>query len=336
MRGPALGFALLVAFALAVLIANMSLFTVDPTEQALVLRFGQPVGDVIGASGLHVKAPLIDEVVYIDRRILALDDERQEVLVAENQRLEVDAFVRYKIVDPLLFYQSVGTVSGANAQLGGMLNSALRRTLGDASILDIVRYKRDQLMADIRDEVHKGAARYGLDIVDVRIKRADLPEENSEAVFRRMQAERQQAAALFRAEGAQQAQKIRADADRDAVVIRATAKQKAEQLRGEGDGERNKIFADAYGADPEFFAFYRSMQAYESALPSARAVIGPSSDFFRYFQSPTPALAASGAPPTAAAVEAAPAPKPPSAEAAGAKAAAPVAPPSPAATPEAK
>ena len=289
MNRPALGFGLVVLVAFVALVVRLTAFTVDPTEQALVLRFGQPVGDVVNASGLHFKAPFIDNVVYIDKRLLALDDERQEVLVAENQRLEVDAFVRYRIVDPLLFYQSVGTIGGADAQLGGMLNSALRRTLSVASLLDIVRYKRDELMADIRDELHKGGARYGLDIVDVRIKRADLPEENSEAVFHRMQAERQQAAALFRAEGSRQAQKIRADADRDAVVTRATAKQQAEQLRGEGDGERNRIFAAAYGADPDFFAFYRSMQAYENALPSARAVIGPTSDFFRYFQTPTPA-----------------------------------------------
>jgi modulator of FtsH protease HflC len=280
--------AVIVVIGLAALLARMSLFTINPMEQALVLRFGKAVGDVIGGSGLHVKAPLIDQVIYIDRRILSLDDERQEVLVADNSRLEVDAFVRYKIVDPLLFYQSVGSVASANAQLGGMLNSALRLTLSEATVLDIVHFKRDQLMADIRDGVRKGAARYGLDIVDVRIKRADLPADISEAVFRRMQAGWQQAAARYRAEGARQAQKIRADADRDATVTRATARQKSEQLRGEGDGERNRIFAEAYGADPDFFAFYRSMQAYETALPNARAVIGPTSDFFRYFQSPTP------------------------------------------------
>jgi membrane protease subunit HflC len=296
MRSSAFGIGALIIVVAVLFILRLAVFTVDPTEQALVLRFGQPVGDVIDAPGLHFKAPLVDQVVYIDKRILALDDERQEVLVAENQRLEVDAFVRYRIVDPLVFYQSVGTIAGADAQLGGMLNSALRRSLSEASILDIVRNKRDALMADIRDQMKTGAARFGLEIIDVRIKRADLPAENSEAVFHRMQAERQQAAASFRAEGAKLSQQIRADADRDATVTRASAKQKAEQLRGEGDGERNRIFAETYGADPGFFAFYRSMQAYEAALPNSRAVLGPTSDFFRYFQTPNPAAAAAPAP----------------------------------------
>jgi modulator of FtsH protease HflC len=291
MKSSVLSVVAVVLLILLALLARLSTYTVDPTKQALVLRFGKPIGDVIEASGLHFKAPFIDDVVYIDRRILALDNERQEVLVAENQRLEVDAFVRYRIVDPLLFYQSVGTVAGADTQLGGMLNSALRQTLSEALLLDIVRDKRDMLMSEITKLMITGAKRFGLGVVDVRIKRADLPAENSEAVFRRMQAERQQAAALFRAQGAQKAQKIRADADRDAVVTRATAKQKAEQLRGEGDGERNRIFAETYGSDPDFFAFWRSMQAYETALPNSRAVIGPTSDFFRYFQTPTPAKA---------------------------------------------
>jgi membrane protease subunit HflC len=286
----------LVALALVAFIAKLSTFTVDPMEQALVLRFGQPVGDVIDASGLHAKVPFIDNVVYIDRRILSLDNDRQEVLVAENQRLDVDTFVRYRISDPLLFFQSVGTVAGAESQLGGLLNSALRRVLSEASILDIVRDKREPLMAAIRERTKEGATRFGLDVIDVRLRRTDLPADNSEAVFRRMQAMWQQSAATFRANGSRQAQRIRADADRDATVTRATAKQKAEQMRGEGDGERNRIFAEAYGADPDFFAFWRSMQAYEVALSNGRAVLGPTSDFFRYFQSPNPAKAETPAP----------------------------------------
>ncbi len=284
------GAVIAVLAAIVLFVASLSMFIVDPTEQALVLRFGQPIRDLIGAPGLYFKWPLIDAVVYVDKRILALNDERQEVLVADNQRLDVDAFVRYRIADPLLFYQSVANTRGADAQLGGMLNSALRRTLSEASITDIVRDKRDALMADIRDQMIAGAKRFGLAVVDVRIKRADLPPENSEAVFRRMQTERQQRAASYRAKGSQESQTIKAEADRKVTVITAQAQQQAQQIRGEGDGERNRIFAEAYGADPEFFAFYRSMQAYENAFKGdTRALVSPKSDFFRYFSTPTPA-----------------------------------------------
>jgi len=276
---------------IAVILASMATFIVNPTEQALVLRFGQPVRDLIDAPGLYLKWPFIDTVVYIDKRILALDSEPQEVLVSDNQRLDVDAYVRYRIADPLLFYQSVFDIRGADAQLGGMLNSALRRTLSEASITDIVRDKRDALMADIRDQMIAGAKRFGLEVVDVRIKRANLPAENAEAVFRRMQTERQQRAASYRAQGSQESQQIKAEADRKVTVILAQAQQQAQQIRGEGDGERNRIFADAYGADPDFFAFYRSMQAYENSFANGRtrALISPKSDFFRYFSTPTPA-----------------------------------------------
>ena len=292
MRNPFSGLAILIAIVAAIVVADYTFFTVDPTEQALVLRFGQPVRDLVSQPGLHARVPFIDAVVYIDKRILKLDNERQEVLVAENQRLEVAAFVRYRIADPLLFYQSVFNVKGADAQLGGMLNSALRRTLSEASIVDIVRNRRDALMADIRDQVKVGAARFGLDIVDVRIKRADLPPENSDAVFRRMQAERQRLAATFRAQGSQQSQQIKANADAKVTVTVAQAQQQSEQIRGEGDAERNHIFAQAYGTDPDFFAFYRSMQAYDAAFKSdTRAILSPKSDFFRYFSNPIAAPA---------------------------------------------
>jgi membrane protease subunit HflC len=301
MRNPFSGLAILIAIVAVIVVADYTFFTVDPTEQALVLRFGQPVRDLVSQPGLHARVPFIDSVVYIDKRILKLDNERQEVLVAENQRLEVDAFVRYRIADPLLFYQSVFNVKGADAQLGGMLNSALRRTLSEASIVDIVRNRRDALMADIRDQVKVGAARFGLDIVDVRIKRADLPPENSDAVFRRMQAERQRLAATFRAQGSQQSQQIKADADAKVTVTVAQAQQQSEQIRGEGDSERNRIFAQAYGTDPDFFAFYRSMQAYDAAFKSdTRAILSPKSDFFRYFSNPIPAPAPAPSPTPAA------------------------------------
>jgi modulator of FtsH protease HflC len=295
-RNPLAGLGLVVVAIVALVIVTGSLFTIDPTEQALVLRFGQPVRDLIDAPGLYFKWPFVDSVIYIDKRILDLDETRQEVLVADNQRLEVDAFVRYKISDPLRFYQSVGSIPGANSQLGGMLNSALRRTLGEASITDIVRDKRDALMGDIRDQVKSGAERFGLAVVDVRIKRADLPPENSDAVFQRMRTERQQRAAKFRAQGSQQSQQIKAEADRKVTVTVAQAQQEADQIRGAGDADRNRIFAESYGKDPDFFAFYRSMQAYETALKGgdSRIIVSPKSDFFRYFTTPTPTAAPTG------------------------------------------
>jgi membrane protease subunit HflC len=290
MKRPFSGLALLIIVVAAIVIIHGAFFTVDPTEQAIVLRFGEPVRDVIGAPGLYSKWPFIDSVIFVDKRIQDLDAPKQEVLVSDNQRLEVDAFVRYRIADPLKFYQSVGTIQGANAQLDGMLNSAVRRNLGEASIADIVRVKRDALMSEIRDQLRTATERFGLDVVDVRIRRANLPPENSEAIFRRMQTERQQRAATFRAQGSQQSQQIKAEADRKVTVTIAQAQQEAEQIRGAGDAERNRIFAESYGKDPDFFAFYRSMQAYETGLKAgdSRIVLSPKSDFFRYFGTPTP------------------------------------------------
>jgi len=311
MSGGRLLFGVAVVVAVLVLL-SFSAFTVDPTEQALVLRFGQTVRAPIDQPGLYWRWPFIDSVIVIDKRILALDNERQEVVVQDNQRLEVDAFVRYRVSDPLLFYQSVQTPRGANLQLSGILNSALRRTLSEASIADIVRLKRDALMANIRDQVRAEGQRFGLEVVDVRIKHADLPAEVSEAVFRRMQTERQQRAASFRAQGSQQSQKIKADADAEATVTVAQAQSDAERIRGEGDGERNRIFAEAYGSDPEFFEFYRSMQAYAATFKNdksdTRALISPKADFFRYLTSPTPG-------PATPSVAAAPAPPPTPADA---------------------
>jgi membrane protease subunit HflC len=296
---PAFGFVVAAIAILAIIVIHGAFFTVDPTEQALVLRFGEPVRDLIDSPGLYAKWPFIDSAIYIDKRILDLDAPKQEVLVSDNQRLEVDAFVRYRIADPLKFYQSVGSLQGANAQLDGMLNSAVRRTLGEATVTDIVRDKRDALMSDIRDQLRSAAKRFGLDVVDVRIRRSNLPPENSEAVFRRMQTERQQRAAYFRAQGSQQSQQIKAEADRKVTVTIAQAQQEAEQIRGQGDAERNRIFAESYGKDPDFFAFYRSMQAYDASLKAgdSRIVLSPKSDFFRFFGTPTPApeTAAQGA-----------------------------------------
>ena len=283
--------------------ASGAVFTVDQTEQALVLYFGQPVR-VIRDPGLHTKIPFFESVVALDNRILDLESDKQEVLASDNQRILVDAFVRYHISDPLNFYQAVGSVARANNQLGSILNSALRRVLGEATLPQIVRDKRADLMVSIRDLVNTEGARLGVTVNDVRIRRADLPAELSEKIYGRMQSERARQAAEFRAQGSEQAQTIRADADRQVVVLRAEAQKTADTLRGTGDAERNRIFAEAYGRDPKFFSFYRSMQAYVSSLRPDRTklVLSPDSDFFRFFNDPA------GRPGTAEPAAAPPAP----------------------------
>ncbi|MEJ0094236.1 MAG: protease modulator HflC [Methylocella sp.] len=289
MKG-ATAFAVLVGIIVFLFVFTASIFTVQQTEQALVLRFGEPVPGrgLVTTPGLHFKIPFIENVIYFDNRILDLEAPKQEVLASDNTRIEVDSFIRYKIVDPLKFYQTVGTIERANAQLGFVLNSAVRRVLGEASLTQIVRDDRSSLMAKIRDQVNSESERLGVAAVDVRIRRADLPKQISEKVFSRMQTERAREAAEYRAQGSEQAQTITAKADRDVVVLRGDAQRQADQTRGEGDAERNRIFAEAYGKDPDFFAFYRSMQAYEAGLKSSdtRLVLSPKSDFFRFFGSP--------------------------------------------------
>jgi len=280
----------LIVVIVALVVAATSMFTVQQTEQALVLRFGEPVAGrgLVTEPGLHFKYPLIENVVLLDNRILDLEAPKQEVLASDNTRIEVDAFVRYKIVDPLRFYQTVGSIERGNNQLAFVLNSALRRVLGEANLAQIVSEDRAQLMLKIRDQVNQESGRLGVSAIDVRIRRADLPRQISEKVFSRMQTERAREAAEFRAQGSEQAQKITAKADRDVVVLRGEAQRQADQVRGEGDAERNRIFAEAYGKDPDFFAFYRSMQAYENGLQASdtRMVISPKSDFFRFFGTP--------------------------------------------------
>jgi len=272
----------------ALIVGYSSLFTVYQTQQALVIRLGQPVR-VISEPGLNFKAPFIDSVVHIDKRILDLEAPSQEVIASDQKRLVVDAFARYRIKDPLRFYQTLGSINGANSQLSILLNSALRRVLGEVTFTHVVRDQRADLMARIRELVDHEATALGIEVVDVRIRRADLPEQNSQAVYQRMQTERQREAAEFRAQGAQRAQEIRARADREVTVLVAEATSKSEQIRGEGDGTRNQIFADAFNQDPDFFAFYRSMQAYEQGLKhnDTRMLLKPDSNFFRYFTDPS-------------------------------------------------
>jgi len=296
MRSPVTGILLLLLLLLLIIVGYGSVFTVQQTEQALVVRFGRPV-DVVTDPGLHFKAPFMDTVIPIDKRILDLENPAQELIASDQKRLVVDAFARYRIKDALQFYQSVGSIQAANLQLTTLLNSSLRRVLGEVSLIQIVRDEREALMARIRDQLDKEAGGYGIQVVDVRIRRADLPDQNSQAVYQRMKTERQREAAEFRAQGNQKAQEIRSNADREATIIVAEANSKAEQVRGEGDAERNRLFAEAYGKDPDFFAFYRSMTAYENSLKSndTRFLLRPDSDFFRFFGS------AAGRPSTAAA-----------------------------------
>jgi membrane protease subunit HflC len=272
----------------AIIIGYGSLFSVYQTRQALVVRLGQPVR-VVTEPGLHVKWPLIDSVISIDNRILDLEAPAQEVIASDQKRLVVDAFARYRINDPLRFYQTVSSIEGANSRLATLLVSSLRRVLGEANFIEVVRDERPQLTQRMREQVDREAAAFGIDVVDVRIRRADLPEQNSQAVYQRMQTERQREAAEFRAQGNQRSQEIRARADRDYTVLIADAQSRAEQIRGEGDAERNRIFAEAFGRDADFFAFYRSMQALEAGLKhnDTRMLLKPDSEFFRYFVDPS-------------------------------------------------
>ena len=298
-------FGIVAAMVVIVFLTLTGTFQVSQTEQALVLRFGQPVGDrgLVTEPGLHFKMPLVENVILASNKILNLESPNQEVLASDNTRIQVDAFLRYRIVDLLKFYQTVQTTDRANNQLGYILNSAIRRVLGDAGLADIVRYQRQALMDRIRVEVNNESERLGIDTIDVRIRRADLPEQISEQVYQRMNSERTREAAGYRAQGAQEAATIRAQADRERVVLVGEAQQKADTLRGEGDAERNKTFADAYGRDPDFFAFYRQMTAYQEALASPRTRLvltpGAANEFFRFFKSPTGAPAAQAKPPEA-------------------------------------
>jgi membrane protease subunit HflC len=281
----------LVVLGLAAFVAYLTLFTVGQTQQALVLEFGKPkrVINAPGAEpepGLHYKIPFIQNVEFFDKRILDVDTASQEVIASDKKRLVVDAFARYRITDPLLFFQSVRDEQIASSRIGAVLEASLRRVLGGASFASVVRDKREELMHTILAQVNQEAAPFGVKIVDVRIKRVDLPEANMQAIYRRMQTERQREAAEWRAEGEGASRRIRGTADREVTVIKADATGESERTRGTGDAERNRVFAEAFGQDPDFFAFYRSMQAYEGALKGedTRLLLSPDSEFFQYFK----------------------------------------------------
>ncbi|PPR77560.1 MAG: Modulator of FtsH protease HflC [Alphaproteobacteria bacterium MarineAlpha2_Bin1] len=268
----------------SVIVLWSSIFTVHQTKQAIVLQFGDP-REVVSDPGLHFKVPFIQNVVRLDKRILAYNGGQEEIIASDQKRLVVDTYTRFKIIDPLEFYKSVGSEQVARSRLGAIVNANLRQVLGGVPLQSVLTEERTSLMQEITNLVNKGAEPLGLRVVDVRIKRADLPTENSEAIFRRMQAERDREAREFRAQGEEQATRIKANADREKAVLLAEATRDAQIIRGQGDAKRNAIFAQAFGQDPEFFNFYRSMLAYKEALidNETSLILSPNSDFFRFF-----------------------------------------------------
>ena len=274
-----------IIIALAI-ITYLSLFTVKEINQAIVLQFGNPK-KVITTAGLQWKIPFVQNVVFLDRRILSLDPAPEEVIASDQKRLIVDAYSRFTIVDPLKFYISVGNEMVARSRLATIINSRIRNVLGKQSLATLLSEERGRQMAIIQEGVNEEAKKFGIEIIDVRIKRADLPQANSEAIYKRMQTEREREAKEFRARGAEMAVTITSTADKEVTVILANADKQSEIMKGEGDGIRNKIFADAFGQDPEFFSFYRAMQAYEKALIGGETtmILSPDSDFFKFFGS---------------------------------------------------
>lgn len=266
------------------IIASSTLYTVNETQQAMVMRFGK-IDQVITEPGLKFKIPFVQNVVFVERRVLFVTTDRSEYLTLDQKRLMVDAFARFKIINPLLYYQSLGNLTRAYSRVETLVGSGVRESLGREILTNIVSGERSNLMDQIQTQVNIEIERLGLEVVDVRIVRADLPDENSKKVFDRMRTQREQEASEIRAEGAEIAQRIRANANKERTVLIAEAKKDSEILRGTGDAEKNRIFADAFGQDPDFFAFYRSMQAYREAISDddTTMVLSPNSEFFKYF-----------------------------------------------------
>lgn len=279
-----IGLGAAIALALAAIVGLSSIYTVGMTEQALLLQFGKPVG-VVTEPGLHFKLPFVQDVQYIPKLLLNLDAPPEEVIAQDKKRMVVDAFARYRVIDPLRFYQALKDERTAALRLTPILSSNVRRVLGSQTFSAVLSAKRAVLMRDISNNVNQDAADFGIKVVDVRIRRADLPTQNSEAIYKRMQKEREREASEFRAEGAETKQRIMARADREVTVLTAEATRESEILRGQGDAEKTRILGDAYNQDQEFFSFYRSMQAYQDAFQpqGTTMVLSPNGEFFRYF-----------------------------------------------------
>ncbi len=286
-RSPLIVYAV-IAFALIVVLAN-TLFVVDQRHQALVLQLGDPVRVIHapgqGGAGLNYKIPFMQTVIQFDRRNIALEADQEEVTTSDQQKLVVDAFLRYRISDPLQFYRSLRDETTAQDRLERLVNSSLRQVLGSTGLQDVISGRRDQLMQASKLDVAKRVktASLGIEVIDLRIKRADLPSANQASVYRRMQTQRAQQAAQYRAEGEQQKRSIIAQADRDVTITLATARQEGETTRGQGDAQRTHIFAEAYGRDPDFARFYRSLQAYQVALGQGDTTMVMSPEDYAFF-----------------------------------------------------
>lgn len=275
---------ILIAASVALFLIRSAMFTVDQRQQVLVLQFGEPVR-VIDTPGIKFKLPFLQNTIFFDKRIIDLAIAEQEVIASDQKRLIINAFAKYQITDPLKFYTTVRSFQGLHSKLSGILDSSLRQIIGEVPLIELLTVNRVDIMTKIKEVVAKESEIFGVKIIDVRIMRADLPKENSEAIFARMQTEREKEAREIRANGAEEAQKIRAEADKEKTIILAEAKKKSDLTRGNGESESNKIYANAYGKDPEFADFYRSMNAYKTAIQSDRTkmVISPDSEFFKYF-----------------------------------------------------
>jgi membrane protease subunit HflC len=277
---------LCVLFVAVLVLVNMAFFTVAQTEIVLITQLGDPVR-VIETPGLHAKLPFIQTAIPFDRRLLDYSSPSEEVILSDQKRLIVDSFTRYRITDPLKYYQTVGpTEDGIRGRLDSVVTSSLRRVLGSETLLDVLSAQRDRIMAAIRGQVNSEMTGFGVDVVDVRIRRADLPPENTEAILQRMQSERNRVAAQLRAEGAEASTKIRADADRQKTVVVADARAAADKLRGQGEAQAIAIYAAAFQRDPEFFGIWRTLQAYKEAFANGQGklVLSPNSEFLKLLQ----------------------------------------------------
>ena len=283
-RNFSIGFVALLLFTIL-----SALFTVDQTKQALVLQFGEPKR-IIQEPGLAIKLPFIQDVEYYEKRVLSLiPQDAEEVILADQKRILVDAYARYRISNPLLFYQTVRNEFGARTRLESIIDSSVRRVLGSETLASILTGMRNNINDNIKDEVEESVTSLGIEIIDVRLRRADYPESTSQNIFNRMKSEREREAKEFRATGEEEAQKIRADAEKTRTVIVAEAARKAQENRGRGDSEAIEIYANSFGKDADFFSFYRSMEAYRAAIGESETsmVLSPDSEFFRFFKNKT-------------------------------------------------